>query len=316
MKPVIFDVDTGIDDALAIAYALSSPELELLGFTTCFGNVPVQEATRNTLAILELVEKDVPVYEGASQTFKRGMKPQWARLVHGKDGLGNVLKAEPLKRAASGSAEDFMIKQVKERPNEITIIAVGPLTNVARAINKAPEIIPLIKNVVIMGGAVNVPGNVTPYGEANIVADPEAADCVFSSGLSVTLVGLDVTMETLLPLAKMDEWRDVDSKTAHFFADMTEHYIGAYESFYPGIGGCALHDPLAVGVVIDPSFVRTRLMNISVITDGEEVGNTVGNKEGEPKIHVCTEVEASRFLNHFLDRMSKVMHSSEFEMEG
>lgn len=123
---------------------------------------------------------------------------------------------DPSNRAASSSAEDFIIEQVKSRPNEITIIAVGPLTNVARAINKAPEIIPLVRDVVIMGGAVNVPGNVTPYGEANIVADPEAADYVFSSGLSVTLVGLDVTMETLLPLSQVDRWRNVDSNIAHF----------------------------------------------------------------------------------------------------
>lgn len=310
MKPVIFDVDTGIDDALAMAYALSSPELELLGFTTCFGNVPVEEATRNTLAVLEMTGKEIPVYEGADQTFKRGIKPEWARIVHGEDGLGNVLQSTPSNRAASSSAEDFIIEQVKSRPNEITIIAVGPLTNVARAINKAPEIIPLVRDVVIMGGAVNVPGNVTPYGEANIVADPEAADYVFSSGLSVTLVGLDVTMETLLPLSQVDRWRNVDSNIAHFFADMTEHYIGAYESFYPGIGGCALHDPLAVGVVIDPGFVQTEFMKVSVITEGEETGNTVGYKDGEPKIRVCTGVDAPRFLKHFLSRMTEVMSFS------
>jgi len=303
LKPIIFDVDTGIDDALAMAYALNSPELELLGFTTCFGNVPVKEATRNTFAVLELVGKSVPVFEGADQTFKRGMKPEWAREVHGEDGLGNVLETEPSIRVCNESAEDFIIEQVRKRPNEITIIAVGPLTNIARAISKAPDIIPIVKDVVIMGGAVNVPGNVTPYGEANIVADPEAAEHVFSSGLSVTLVGLDVTMETLLPLAKLDGWRAMDTELAHFFADMTEHYIGAYESFYPGIGGCALHDPLAVGVVIDPSFVKTESMSVRVITEGEETGNTVGSKEGDPQIHVCTEVDASRFVEHFLSRV-------------
>ncbi|VEF47310.1 purine nucleosidase [Bacillus freudenreichii] len=303
MKPIIFDVDTGIDDALAMAYALNSPELELLGFTTCFGNVPVEEATRNTFVVLEMVGKDVPVYEGADQTFKRGMKPEWARMVHGDDGLGNTLKTEPAYRASNGSAVDFIIEQVKKRPNEITILAVGPLTNVALAIEKAPEIIPLIKDVVIMGGAVYVPGNVTPYGEANIVADPEAAEHVFSSGLSVTLVGLDVTMETLLPLSKVNEWRKIDNEAARFFADITEHYIGAYESFYPGIEGCALHDPLAVGVVIDPSFVQTESVQVSVVTEGVEMGNTVGVKEGGPKIRVCTEVEAERFLDHFLSRV-------------
>ncbi|MGE8207153.1 nucleoside hydrolase [Heyndrickxia sp. NPDC080065] len=303
MKPVIFDVDTGIDDALAMAYALNSPELEVLGFTTCYGNVSVAEATRNTLAVLEKIGKHIPVYEGADQTFVRGEKEGWAKHVHGEDGLGNALKNAPIIQAESKFASDFIIEQVKKRPNEVTIIAVGPLTNLAMAINKAPEIIPIVKDVVVMGGAVKVPGNVTPYGEANIVADPEAAEYVFSSGFPVTLVGLDVTMQTTLPKSKLNEWRATGQEMAHFFADMTEFYIKFYESFAPDIGGCALHDPLAVGVVIDSSFVKTEMMNIKVVTEGEEVGRTIGHFEGEPKIRICTGVEAERFLEHFLSRV-------------
>ena len=303
MKPIIFDVDTGIDDALAMAYALNSPELDLLGFTTCFGNVSVVEATRNTLAVLEKVGKQVPVYMGAKQTLMRGEKDGNSKHVHGEDGLGNTLKKAPMAQAESKFAPDFMIEQVKNRPHEITILAVGPLTNLALAIKKAPEIIPLVKEVVIMGGAVKVPGNASPYAEANIIADPEAAEVVFSSGLPVTLVGLDVTMKTLLPKTKLKEWRATEQKAAKFFADMTEFYIGFYESNYPGIGGCALHDPLAVGIAIDPSFVVTESMNIKVVTEGEEVGRTVGNVEDDPKIQVCTEVEANRFLDHFLSRV-------------
>lgn len=303
MKHIIFDVDTGIDDALAMSYALNSPELEVLGFTTCFGNVSVAEATRNTLAVLEKVRKRVPVYAGAAQTFMRGEKDHWAKHVHGEDGLGNMLKNDPISQAESQFAPDFIIEQVQNRPHEITIISVGPLTNLALAIQKAPEIIPLVKEVVVMGGAVTVPGNVNAYAEANIIADPEAADYVFSSGLQVTIVGLDVTMKTLLPISKLDEWRANGAETAHFFADMTEFYIGYYESFYPGIGGCALHDPLAVGVAIDSSLVTMESMGVKVITEGEQVGRTVGSAEGEPKIRVCTQVEADRFLDHFLSRV-------------
>ena len=303
MKPIIFDVDTGIDDALAMAYALNSPELELLGFTTCFGNVSVAEATRNTLAVLEQLGKPVLVYEGAAQTFTRGKKESWAKHVHGEDGLGNALKSDPITQAENGFAPDYIIEQVKQRPHEITIIAVGPLTNLALAIQKAPEIIPLVKEVVVMGGAVKVPGNATSYAEANIVADPEAANYVFSSGLHVTLVGLDVTMKTLLPKSRLTKWRANGEEAAHFFADMTEFYIEAYETFSPGIGGCALHDPLAVGVAIDSSFVVTETMNVKVVTEGKEVGRTVGHFGGEPKIRVCTEVEAARFLEHFLSRV-------------
>ncbi|AST89873.1 MULTISPECIES: nucleoside hydrolase [Sutcliffiella] len=303
MKPIIFDVDTGIDDALAMSYALHSPELELLGFTTCFGNVPVDEATRNTLAVLEKVGKHVPVYEGAAQMFIRGEKKVWAKHVHGEDGLGNSLQHHPTTKAESQSAPDFMIEQVKKRPQEITIIAVGPLTNVALAIQKAPEIIPLIKEVIIMGGAVTVPGNVNAFAEANMIADPEAADYVFSSGLNITLVGLDITLQTLLPKSKLAEWRATGKETAQFFADITDFYINYYESYYPGIGGCALHDPLAVGVAIDASLVSAESMNVKVTLEGEEVGRTVGYPEDEPKIRVCTKVDAARFLEHFLSRV-------------
>ncbi|MFD2444999.1 nucleoside hydrolase [Bacillus sp. CGMCC 1.16607] len=304
MKPIIFDVDTGIDDALAMAYALNSPELEMLGFTTCFGNVSVEDATRNTLVVLEKLGKNVPVYSGANKPLVRKPK-EFPKHVHGDDGLGNTFDKEPLAKAETETAVDYIIRQVKKLPNEITIISVGPLTNLALAVKKAPEIAGLVKEVVIMGGAVHTHGNVTPYSEANIYADPEAADCVFSSGLPVTLVGLDVTMQTLLPYSKLADWRALGTEAAAFLANMTEFYMGAYETFYPGIGGCALHDPLAVGVAIDSSFVKTEKLNVMVTLEENEYGRTVGTPDGEPQIEVCIKVEADRFLEHFLERIVK-----------
>jgi purine nucleosidase len=302
MKKVILDVDTGIDDALAIAYALNSPELEIIGLTTCFGNAPIENTTRNTLVVLDQLGKTVPVYSGADNPLSRPPK-KFPTHVHGEDGLGNKVEKAPVMIAESEGAVDFIINQVKLRPHEITIIAVGPLTNLALAVQKEPEIVSLVNEVVIMGGAVFVKGNVTPYSEANIYADPHAADCVFSSGLPVTVVGLDVTMQTLLPNAKLADWRGVDTKASHFFADMTSFYMQAYETFHPGIGGCALHDPLAVGVVIDPSFVKKEKWHVKVVLEGEEMGRTVALSEGEPTIQVCTQVDAGRFLNHFLGRL-------------
>jgi purine nucleosidase len=302
MKPVILDVDTGIDDALAIAYALNSPEVELIGLTTCFGNGPIENTTRNTLVVLEQLGKRVPVYSGADKPISRPPK-NFPTHVHGEDGLGNTVKKAPAMVAESEGAVDYIINQVKQRPHEITIIAVGPLTNLALAVQKEPEIVSLVKEVVIMGGAVFVGGNTTPYSEANVYADPHAAECVFSSGLPVTVVGLDVTMKTLLPHSVLVDWRAKGRKDSDFFADMTSFYMQAYETFHPGIGGCALHDPLAVGVVIDSSFVKKETWNVKVLLEGDEMGRTVALDEGEPKIQVCTQVESERFLNHFLERI-------------
>jgi purine nucleosidase len=303
MKKVILDVDTGIDDALAIAYGLHSSEIEILGFTTCFGNVSVEEVARNTLFIVEKLGKSVPVFIGANKPLTRAVKENYAKHVHGEDGLGNTLAKGPTGNSETESAVDFMISQVKKHPQEITIISVGPLTNLALVVNKAPEIASLVKEVVIMGGAVYVPGNVTPYGEANIMADPEAADQVFSSGLPITLVGLDVTLKTLLPDTILTTWRELGTEVAEFFAEITEFYMGVYKSFYPGIGGCALHDPLAVGVAINPNIVKTETLNVKVVLEGEETGRTIGNYEGEHTIKVCTQVQADKFLEHFLKRI-------------
>ncbi|WP_334074335.1 MULTISPECIES: nucleoside hydrolase [Paenibacillus] len=303
MKKIILDVDTGVDDAIAIAYAAHSPELDLIGLTTCFGNITAPEATRNTLAVVESLGKSIPVIEGAKETLRRGEKKKYSRHVHGEDGLGNALKGEPAGRAQQGHAADFIIEQVKRYPHQVTIISVGPLTNLALALKKEPVLVSLIPEVIVMGGAVTVPGNVTPYGEANIVADPEAAAVVFGSGLPLTLVGLDVTMQTLLPRTLLDDWRASGRRDALFLAEMTEFYMEFYESCYPGIGGCGLHDPLAVGVAVDPSLVKIEPMRVTVVTEGEETGRTVGSLEGGPKIGVCTGVDAERFLQHFAGRI-------------
>lgn len=304
MKPIILDVDTGVDDALAIAYAVHSPELNLLGVTTCFGNIPVTDASRNSLAVLEALGVDVPVIQGASETLVRGEKQRYSRHVHGQNGIGNVELAQPTKSIVPDKhAVDYMIEQIYKRPHELTIVAVGPLTNLALAIQKDANIAPLIKEIIIMGGAVNVPGNVTPYGEANIVADPEAAGVVFSSGANVVLVGLDVTLQTLLPRAEIKKWQQSGEQATALLGKMTDFYIGAYEQLYPGIGGCALHDPLAIGVAINPSFVTTKRMEITVVTEGEKTGQTMGLPSPSATVQVCVGVEHVAFVQHFLERI-------------
>ncbi|CAM3386859.1 nucleoside hydrolase [Marinicrinis lubricantis] len=303
MKSVIMDVDTGVDDALAIAYACRSEELQLLGFTTCFGNVPVELATVNTLYILELLGSDAPVIPGAEKPLLRTDPHPYSYHVHGENGLGNAAAPAPRRKAQRKYAPDFIWEQVCQHPHEVTLIMVGPLTNLALAIQKEPKIVDLVERVIVMGGAVQVPGNVTPVAEANIYADPEAADLVFRSGIPLTLVGLDVTMQTLLPLRHLDHWRAQNTSVSRFFADMTEFYIQAYKGFYPGIGGCALHDPLAVGAAICPGFVTEVPMHVRVETEGSSKGQTIALPDQAPNIQVCVGVDEKSFLEHFLKRV-------------
>lgn len=301
--PIILDVDTGVDDALAIAYAARSPEIELLGLTTTFGNITVEEAARNSLIVLEkLGRSDVPVYQGSAQPLRR-TKTEYPRHIHGEQGLGGAPLVQPRAAKAEGDAADFIIEQVRSRPRELTLVLVGPLTNLARAVEKSPEIAGLVNRVVIMGGAVRAPGNVSPYAEANIYSDPEAADIVFRAGFPLTVVGLDVTMKTLLPRTIVRQWRETRGELGKFFADMTEFYIDFYEQGYPGIGGCALHDPLAIGVVIDPSFVTVEEMRVKVVTEGEELARTAEVPGEQPNVRVCVGVDAERFLAHFTSRV-------------
>lgn len=301
--PIILDVDTGVDDALAIAYAVRSPEIEVLGLTTTFGNITVDEAARNSLLVLEkLGRSDVPVARGAEQPLKR-IKTAYPRHIHGEHGLGGAEWSEPAGKPLPEHAADFIVRQVRARPNELTLVFVGPLTNLALAVQKDPGIASLVKRVVIMGGAVRAPGNVTPYAEANIFSDPEAADIAFRAGLPLVVVGLDVTMKTLLPRTRVQQWRETAGELGRFFADMTEFYIDFYEQDYPGIGGCALHDPLAIGVVIDPSFATEEAMYVKVVTEGEELARTAEVPGEAPNVRVCVDVQAERFLAHFASRV-------------
>ncbi|TYP71976.1 nucleoside hydrolase [Paenibacillus methanolicus] len=308
MKKIILDVDTGIDDSLAIAYAVHSPELDILGVTTCFGNVSVEEATRNTLVVLEKLDSTALVIPGAGKPLFRGPTKGSTVEVHGEDGLGGVLESEPTRQAERGHAARFMREQARKHPKQVRIVTVGPLTNLAMAIMQDPEFAGLVDNVIVMGGAVTVPGNVTPHAEANIFADPEAAEYVFRSGIPITLVGLDVTMQTLLPLTEVRAWRNSGTQLADFLAGMTEFYIGAYQQMYPGIEGCALHDPLAVGVAIDPSFVSAVPMHVQVDVEGilsyaRTVGDLRSKPAAEPNVKVCIGVDAERFRKHFLSRV-------------
>ncbi|SDM54734.1 purine nucleosidase [Fictibacillus solisalsi] len=303
MKLTILDVDTGIDDALAIAYAVNSPELNILGITTGFGNVSAEEATRNTFQVLQLLGRnDIPVIKGADQPFRRETTRHRAYDVHGKDGLGNIGLPDPAAIVPDTHASDYIISMVKKYPNEVTLVTVGTQTNMALAIEKDPSIITMVKEVIIMGGAVTVPGNVTSYAEANFYADAEAADYVLRSGLPITLVGLDITMQTLLKRESLEDWRGRGIEIGTAFANMCSFYMDFYEQNNPHLGGCALHDPLAVAVAVEPSFIKTKTMQVDVSTNKQNLGQSIG-KDSQQGIKVGLEVDKEAFTSHFLERI-------------
>ena len=280
MTKLILDLDTGVDDALAIAYALGSPEVELIGITGTYGNVLLEQGVRNALAITELLgHPEVKVYKGIphSEATDGFEVLEISKFIHGNNGIGDVDIPDSTREAETEPAVDFIIDAVKTYGKDLVYVPTGPMTNIAAAIRKAPEIKDKIGKIVLMGGALTVCGNVNCCVEANISQDPDAADYLFRSGAPATMVGLDVTLQTLLTYKETQQWRDLNTKAGDFLADMTDFYIKAYETTSPHLGGCGLHDPLAVGVAVDPTLVTTLPINLQVDVEGPTRGRTIGD---------------------------------------
>lgn len=309
---IILDVDTGIDDAMAIFYAVRRPGIKLEALTTTFGNTDTSIATENTLKILELLGRpDIPVAKGVARSLIRPYK-RMADHVHGSNGLGDVDLPAPSIRAVDEHAIDLMIRLVKENPGEITLVPVGPITNVALALTKAPEIAKLAKGIVVMGSTIFHPGihgPVAPMVDANFANDPEAAHIVLQSGADVTLVGMDVTMTTLLSTDMMDEIVAAGDPASTTLMRITEFYVNSYKTMYPGIKGCGLHDPLAVAVAEDPSLVGMERMYVDVELQGELTrGSTVADRrrtaDGKQNANVCLTLDRERFEADFMALMT------------
>jgi inosine-uridine nucleoside N-ribohydrolase len=276
-KRVIIDTDPGTDDALAILLALNSPELKVEAITAVPGNVVAKQSLANALKLVSLAGRcDIPVAAGAQHALMQ--KTYTALYWHGKNGLADIELPEPKCKADSRFAPDLIIELVHKYPHEITLIPIGPLTNIALAVSKDPSIVGLVKDIVIMGGSISG-GNVNGAAEANIYGDPEAAEIVFNAGWVVTMVGSDVGERTLMTRKHLTELEaghgpenDVATKIARFYIERSEKN---------GWDGAAMYDPLAVGTVIDPSLVTLKDMHIDVETRGEFTrGETVANRMG------------------------------------
>ena len=318
---VIIDTDPGTDDALAILLALRSPELRVEALTVVAGNVTATVGLDNALKIISLAGRcDLPVAAGAQRPLhaKLNIEPFW----NGPGGLGGAELPPAQCKADPRFGPDVIIELVHKYPHEITIIGVGPETNLALAILKDPTIVPLVKRVILMAGSISG-GNVNGAAEFNVFCDPDAADLVFRAGWPVTMVGLDVTEITLISSAQVDEIERSGGAEAKFAAAVARFQVGLYQG--TGFGGGAIHDALAVGVAIDPTFVKLREMRIDVETEGriargETVANrlgtvdhvvdkgdhleTVGVDEVKPNAQVAVGVDSERFLKFFVTRLS------------
>ena len=312
-RKMILDLDTGVDDALAIAYALADPEVDLIGIVSSYGNNLLDICAENSLKLLELLgHTDIPVYKGLphSSTSDHFDVMQVSKDIHGDNGIGDVELPAPQRAVESESGVDFYIDAAHKYGKDLIIIPTGPMTNLAAALKKDPAIADLIGNVTFMGGALTVDGNVTPAAEANINQDAKAADEVFKSNLPLTMVGLDVTLRTLLTKKETQQWRDLGTAAGKAYADITDFYIDAYYNLDIDKTGCALHDPLAVGVGIDPSFVKTisLFMRCEYDPDSPFYGRTIGDNaklnDPNPNVKVAVNVDKERYLQAFMDHLT------------
>ncbi|WP_297586449.1 nucleoside hydrolase [uncultured Corynebacterium sp.] len=309
-RKLILDLDTGIDDALALAYALGSEDAELIGVTCTYGNVTVEQSVRNTLALLELFGRtDVPVFAGPGHARAKDSftVQEISAFIHGTNGIGEVEIPDAARGVEETSAVDFLIDSVEAYGDDLVIVPTGPSTTIAAAI-EASNVFRDNAHIVMMGGALTVPGNVNAWTEANINQDPEATDLMFRSLRDVTMIGLDVTLQTLLTRTETAQWEKLGTRGGDFLAAATNYYIDAYKTTSPHLGGCGLHDPLAVAVALDPSLVDTRGINMKVDTEGPTRGRTIGDETrlNDPDKHaaVAVRVDTARFLDELMQRLT------------
>ncbi|ATZ13088.1 nucleoside hydrolase [Erwinia amylovora] len=303
MQKIIFDTDIGVDDAFALTYAAQS--VDIIGITTVFGNVPVAQAVSNARLCSHKIGLNVPVYRGCSRPLVHPPTPP-ACAIHGEDGFGDVFD-NPWNGAA-GNAVDFIINSVRNNPDALTLVAVGPLTNIALAINQAPDIVPQIKQLVMMGGAFGTHGhggNITPFAEWNTWRDPHAADQVLNSTLPVVMIPLDVTLQVLV---HGDEIRALNQPVLEA---ISRRYL-QYNCENDGIAAIALHDTLTIAWLNHPEWFSVSESLVHVVTDGISRGQTLRHPASRQNPFstrlvkkLCLMVESQRVKQHFLNALQR-----------
>ncbi len=306
-RQIIFDSDPGQDDALALFLALASPEIEVTAVVSVAGNVPQPLVTANSLALLAVADRDdVPVYRGCERPLVR--EQFTAEYVHGETGIdgAGIPPAERTEEATHGV--DHIIDVCLGAPDRsVTLCPVGPLTNIGMAIAKEPSIAAKIREIVWMGGAIDEPGNTTPLAEFNAYVDPHAAHIVFTSGVPITMVPLDVTHKAILPPEALKSLRAVGSAVADACVGMAEFYQ-TYDVAKYGIEGAIMHDPCAVAYLVDPTLFTGKALSVGIEHANEsEIGNTYVRSDGSPpNATVLFDVDAPRLMDLLVSAWSSL----------
>lgn len=310
-RKIIIDTDPGQDDAVAILLALASPEeIELLGISCVAGNVPLELTARNARIVCELAGRsDVPVFAGCDRPLGRELVT--AENVHGKTGLDGPTLPEPQMALQDTHAVEFLIETLRREPKgTVTLVPIGPLTNIATAFKTAPDIIERLKEIVLMGGAYFAVGNVTPAAEFNIYVDPQAAEIVFTSGVPLTVMPLDVTHQVLVTKPRNDAIRALGTPVAEAVAQMTEFFERFDREKY-GSDGAPLHDPCTIAYLIRPDLFSGRYINVEIETTSElTLGMTVadwwGVTDRAPNAQFMGSVNADGFFSLLTERLARL----------
>ncbi|GAB4265923.1 MAG: nucleoside hydrolase [Pararhodobacter sp.] len=308
-RKIIIDTDPGQDDAVAILLALASPELEVLGITCVAGNVPLALTAINARKVCELAgRRDVKVFAGCDRPLARALVT--AEYVHGKTGLDGIDLPAPEMPLQKAHAVDFLIDTLRaEAPGSVTLVPIGPLTNIATAMRKAPDIVARIGQIVLMGGAYFEVGNVTPAAEFNIYVDPEAAEIVFKSGVDLVVMPLDVTHKALTTRPRIEAFRAL-GRVGEVVASWTD-FFERFDMEKYGSEGAPLHDPCTIAWLLDPSLFTGRRINVEIETRSElTLGMTVADWWGvttrAPNAYFVGDIDADRFYALLTERLARL----------
>lgn len=305
---IILDTDPGIDDAMAIFFAFQSPHIDVLGLTTVYGNVPVTMSAKNALTLCELADQDIPVTKGVGMPWV-GPESGYAHFVHGDDGFGNIDFPASDRELDPRSSAQFIVDMARKHPGEITIVAIGPLGNLALALRLEPELPKLVKGVAIMGGAAFVKGNVTPVAEANIWNDAHAAEIVFAADWDLKMFGLDVTNDVPFTPDFLDDLEARNAKLGGFVKKSSQFYVDFYSQGRDD-KVCFFHDAMPLAYLVDPSLFELTTGHARVSTDPLNKGQTSVAPIGTTmsplwldasQIDVATKVDHARLRELYLD---------------